>query len=225
MASNHGRHTTPESGCGDSGRRGEEADLDGDASSRSASVDDPDADAIRRVLAGDPDAYAEVVARNEGALRRLVLGFVADVHAAEDILQEVFWIAYQRLPGFEFRARFRTWAGRIAVRRALGVRGRVQRWLGRFRSLPGEPVGPHPIDAGDLDEGLARLRRLPDVERIALVLHVEGYAYHEIAEIAGCPIGTVSARIHRARERLAAMGDPEVAGPGLPVDESLRRET
>lgn len=178
-------------------------------------ADDPDATSVRRILAGDPSAFAEIVARNEQPLRRLVVGLLGDRHLAEDVLQEVLWIAYQRLAGFQFRARFRTWISRIAVRKALGARARLRSWLRRPLSLDGRDVPSRQEGTGDddIEITLRHLQRLPAPERVALVLLVEGHAYHEIAELLSCPIGTVSARIHRARERLAAMGGAKDAEP------------
>ncbi len=129
-----------------------------------------------------------------------------DPNLVEDVLQEVYLRVYRKLPTFRREARFATWMRRIAVREAISARTRWRRWFQRF--LPAgddEPVSRDDAATGAVDERdelIERLRRLPASERAAIVLLAEGWSYGEIAEAIGCPIGTVSIRIHRARERL-----------------------
>lgn len=165
-----------------------------------------DREIIDRVLAGETGSYAVLVERHSASLRRLVLGLVGDAHLCDDILQEVFLLAYRALASFRGQAQFSTWLYRIAFREASRARTRLRRLAQFFLPLetcdhgkeaPNEGINP------DLEEVLQALQSLPARQRAAFLLHVvEGKAYQEIAVILRCRPGTVGSWIYRARERL-----------------------
>lgn len=166
-------------------------------------MEDPDAPAIRAVLAGAPSRFDEVVKRHHRALLRLVSGLVMDRHLAEDVAQEVWWNVYRRLESFEFRASFKTWMFKIAVREAMSAKNRLRR-LVRETFSPGD-LATTDLGAGDAevaDDVRRALKALPPRERAAFLLHVEGFRYEDIAASLSCPPGTVATWIHRARGRL-----------------------
>lgn len=166
---------------------------------------DPDHRAIARVLAGDANAYGEIVARHEVPLRRVVLGILADRHLVEDVLQESFLLAYRKLPSFRGDAPFGAWLYRITVREALRARSRWRKLWRAVAPLEAEQVEapPQRVGSEELEQELVELGQIPPRARAALVLHaVEERSYEEIADILGCPSGTVGALIHRARAKL-----------------------
>ncbi|MEQ8763202.1 MAG: RNA polymerase sigma factor [Planctomycetota bacterium] len=176
-----------------------------------ASVEDPDREALHRVLAGDDEAFGQIVARHEASLRRLILGLVGERELAEDVLQETFWVAYRALPRFRGEARLGTWLYRIAVREASRWRVRWRRSQNRTVSLadwdgPCE-AGPDRLEQSEeLGRAFELLEKLRAPERAALVLHVaEGHTYEEIAEVLEAKPGTVASWIHRARARLTEL--------------------
>ena len=177
------------------------------AATQAARAQDPDRDAIDRILSGDVSAYALVVRRHEAPLRRLILGILADSHLVEDVLQEVFLIAYRKLSHFRGDSRLSTWLYRVAIREAGRARRRNQRHA-RVRSLEDSILPPRadPFSAqarNELRTALERLSTLPVRPRTAFLLHVvEGRSHAEIAEILDTRPGTVGSWIHRARARL-----------------------
>lgn len=162
---------------------------------------DPDESTIREILAGNPDAYGDIVTRHQSSLKRTLVGLVGDPHLADDVAQDVWWLAYRSLDRFRFESRFRTWLFRIAIREALSARTKARRLLSRSRAME-EPVDAPRSSYADKEEVRALLARLPASERAAFVMHAEGFRYEEIAEALSCPAGTVATRIHRARQRL-----------------------
>src|SRR5262250_1107655 len=78
-----------------------------------------DAIAIERVLAGDRDAYRALVDRHSRNVHRLAYRLTGNAHDAEDVVQEAFLRAYQKLQQFEARANFGTWVYRIAANYAI----------------------------------------------------------------------------------------------------------
>ncbi len=175
-----------------------------------APADDPDLPRIRRVLDGDETAFSDIVRSHHPGLSRIVTGIIVDRHLADDVLQEVFLIAYRKLPTFRAEARFSTWLTRIAVREAIGARRRWMRLKRLFTSLPEVPSDIKNVEetreshAAEEEAVVFDLvRRLPLKERAAFVLHaIEEKSYAEVADIMVAPIGTVGSLISRARARL-----------------------
>lgn len=174
------------------------------------SREDPDAALIRRAARGDARAfealYRRHVGRIFGAIRRLVGGHEA---RAEELTQEAFIRAWQRLEGFRFESAFGTWLYRLAINTALmDLRGRRKgedledSWPDGDAFTLGDTVARH---AGQIDLERA-IARLPPRARAVLVLHdVEGWRHDEIAAELGMAIGTSKAQLHRARGLLRTL--------------------
>lgn len=177
-----------------------------------------DAEAIRRVRAGDADAFGVLVDRYGARIRRLVLGFVRREQDAEDVVQDSFLKAFARLDRFDGRSSFYTWLYRIAANTAMDHNKKVRR---RPAPLPLSPwredepgptadppaPGPSPVQGAvraELRERIdAALETLPDMYREVLVLReLEGLSYDDIARVLRVRRGTVESRLFRARERL-----------------------
>lgn len=191
-------------------------DLDSPAARVIERRSDPDAALVRRAVDGDVSAFEALVLRHGPSLSRLVTGLVADPHTAEDVVQEIWILVYRRLHTFRFEASFRTWLARVAVREAVAARVRLKAWWHRLSSAEADATASRWGRAeagGEASDLLRQLERLPVAERSALVLIAEGFSYAEAAEALACPIGTISVRVHRARERLAArLGETGATG-------------
>jgi len=163
----------------------------------------PVADAdVALAAGGDPAAfervYARHVARVHGLARRMAGGDTAD-----ELTQDIFVRAWQKLGTFRGDASFGTWLHRLAVNviierfRSLGVQ--------RDRLLAdGEDAlqrMPSPRSSGDFRMDFeAALECLPNAAREVFVLHdVEGYKHHEIGGLLGISPGTSKSQLHRAR--------------------------
>ena len=139
----------------------------------------------------------------------------ADLGAAEEIAQEAYtraWLRWSRLSEYEEPA---AWVRQVATRLAISRwrRGRVARsFLARSRA-------PEPVSGPDADAlALARaLAQLPPEQRRAIVLHHLGdLPIREVAQLEGCPEGTIKARLSRGRTSLARLlGDHRARTDGL----------
>jgi RNA polymerase sigma-70 factor (ECF subfamily) len=164
-----------------------------------------DATLIRRVLAGDVDAYEGVVRRYQDRLYWSAYKLLGNHHDATDVAQEAFIRAYRRIDRFDLKRRFYTWIYRIGYNLAVD-RMRERARAGR------SPLSPDFVDGGDapdanlLGEEIRRdvretLDELPARYRALLILRdVEGQSGKAISVETGVGHATVRWRIHRARK-------------------------
>lgn len=146
--------------------------------------------------------YHGHVARVHGLARRM-----AGLEEADELTQDVFVRAWQKLGTFRGEAQFGTWLHRVAVNVLLEHRKVRNRRQERFPAAgeAEENVGGGPPPAGGAIDLEAAIDYLPDGARRVFVLHdVEGYRHDEIAEMLGVTTGTSKSQLHRARMLLRA---------------------
>jgi RNA polymerase sigma-70 factor (ECF subfamily) len=163
-----------------------------------------DADLIARVLAHeDHNAFGELVRRNQSPVRAFLTRMTrGDSHLADDLAQETFLKAWQKLYTFRGTAKFSTWLFGIAVNEFRGAaRKRKELALDDVENLPEEPAaGVHPELHLDLTEAL---KLLNSNERAAVLLCCQnGLSHEEAAQVLDCPLGTVKTNISRGKEKL-----------------------
>jgi RNA polymerase sigma-70 factor (ECF subfamily) len=171
---------------------------------------DQDAEAVARVLAGDVNAFEDIVRRWQRRLLNLAWRFSRDRAAAEDMAQEAFITAYKALPTFEGRSAFSTWLTSIALN---SYRARMRRdgppspgldVLLRTRPSMIAPSAAREYEGRETSEAVRRaVLALPARYRDALVLfHLQEMDLNETARVLGVKEGTLKARLHRGRALL-----------------------
>ena len=170
-----------------------------------------DAEIVGAVLGGDREAFAALVSRYERAVWATAWRVLRDDHAAADAAQEAFLQAFHRLADLRQPQHFGVWLLRIVRRES--IRLARKRALDPSRSLelagaqvlPDRGCGSGRVGAfsGNAEDLLAAVARLPEHERIVIVLrYVDGHSVAEVAAALGRPIGTVTKQLSRAIERL-----------------------
>ena len=173
---------------------------------RDPTIDRNDADAVEAALAASGDAHAferlyrTHVARIHSLVRRML-----NDEDADEVTQDVFVRAWQKLATYRGEAAFGTWLHRLAVNVILGRRETLG--IRRQRHLDGdaalETVASRRTTPEISMDFEAALARLPDGARQVFVLHdVEGYRHEEIAGMLGLATGTSKSQLHRARMAL-----------------------
>jgi RNA polymerase sigma-70 factor (ECF subfamily) len=171
---------------------------------------------LKDLRAGHPEACAEVVRAHYPAVYRFLVHLTRDVHEAEDLTQETFAAAWEKLATFQARASLATWLHRIAYTKFIDALRAERRALGMHERLPSSQVAPSdPLDAVMADEEARRLYRgldgLDAPDRTLLVLHyLQGLSYREMALVLDEPTGTVKWRTALALSRLRALLIDEV---------------
>jgi RNA polymerase sigma factor (sigma-70 family) len=156
------------------------------------------------------DAVLERVIREHGAvIARVARGYADNAHDADDLMQEIWTALWRALPGFRGEASERTFVLRVAHNR--GISFAVARR--RFASLgeAAEISDPAPIaesrviSAERRDRLFDAIRRLPDTQREAVMLQLEGLSQREIAQLQGTSESNAGVRLTRARKALRAL--------------------
>ena len=178
----------------------------------------PDVALVERVRGGDVSAYDTLVRKYERQVFRIAQHITQNREDAEDVVQDAFLKAYEKLDQFQGNAKFYTWLVRIAVNESL-MRLRRRR-SGRMVSIDedveteegGVPRdiadwAPDPeqnYDQAELAEILRKtIQGLPQGFRIVFVLRdVEGLSTEETAETLGLSVPAVKSRLLRARLQL-----------------------
>ncbi len=165
-----------------------------------------ESEVIQRVLGGDGASFRLLVERYAGPVARLIRNITGDDQTCEDLAQEVFLTAYEKLGAFDpGKSRFSTWLFTIARNKSVNaVRKKRPLYLA---DPPERPARDTPEDTVARDEFLAALDRqllaLPLAQRTAFVLaEFEHLSYEQVAQIEGVRLGTVKSRISRARDKL-----------------------
>ena len=175
---------------------------------------------LEGTLAGDEDAFAELVGRYRNQITSYIYRMVNDYDTAVDLSQETFLRVYRAAARYQTTHAFSTYIYRIATNVAISeLRKRKRRRLVSLTGLLTSPDGEELMDFQPADdkplqdialidaEKRAVIKRaistLPDRYRAPLVLRdVEGKSYDEIAAILQTSEGTVKSRINRARNFL-----------------------
>ena len=182
-------------------------------------------------------AFEAEVLEQLDALYGVALRLTKDESAAEDLVQDTIVKAVRARQQFKTGTNLKAWLLRIQTNTFINRHRRgglerevldsstagplVDRWIGAstmraMRDPEGEALKPL-IEA----EVRTALNDLPDHFRMVIVLSdIEGLAYKEIAEVVGCPVGTVMSRLHRARKLLQVSLRDQAVALGIVADEA-----
>ena len=163
---------------------------------------EPEPAVVRAAAEGDVDSFAELVRGYQTPVYRFLRHFLGDATMAEDVAQETFVRAYQRLGSFRFQSKFSTWVFSIARNAGVdAVRSQGRRLRLVDRADPPSP-SVDPAASAEVAASLAALA--PRLREPLLLVEVLGLSYREAASVLGVPEGTVKSRVFHAREALAA---------------------
>ena len=176
-----------------------------------------DKELIENALTGDQDAYRQLMTRHQMAIFHIVFKIVRDKETAADLVQETFMKAFASLATYRAEFKFSTWLYRIAANCAIDylrkqrirtlsldaptetADGRIEIEVPDYSHSPEKDLVDHERKVSINDA----IDALPDKYRLVIVYrHKDNKSYEEIAEALNIPLGTVKARIFRARELL-----------------------
>ena len=181
-----------------------------------------DRELVQRSQKGDGEAFAVLVERHQRQLYRLALRMTGSEADAQEVLQEAFLNAYQKLPLFRGEAQFSSWLYRIAANSALM---RLRRKRRAPDSVPDEPIelgaprfdqqggfenpprsdwsqrADEKLESRELGDAIEKaVAELPaDYRTVFLLKDVDGLSNDDIANALELSVPAVKSRLHRAR--------------------------
>lgn len=165
---------------------------------------------IARCRDGDREAQHELYDQTVTRIHHLLLKMTGNAEDAFDIAQNTYIKAFAAIENFDSRSTIETWLYRIAVNEALQFLRRNNREQRKREQLAGtvaqSPESPHPgsveCSTMKMDVAAALAAVEPDDRTILLLRYQEGLDYGTLAEVLGCPVGTIASRLNRARKRI-----------------------
>jgi len=168
---------------------------------------------VQRTLAGDPQAFGELVQRYERDAFNLAYRMLNDRGEAEDAAQEAFLRAYANLDHYDMTRPFKTWLLSITSNHCIDrIRRRRLTWLSLEEPLPPHPALtsdiPGPEEATLMNERNVLVQELldelsPDYRLAVVLRYWYDLSYSEIAEMLDTTESAVKSRLFRARQTLA----------------------
>ena len=167
-----------------------------------------DRDLIRRYLAGDVEAFNELMTAHENRVFSICLRMLRNRDGALDATQDVFLTVFRKADRYKEQAAFSTWLYRVTVNTCYDHLRRSKRK--RTEAMPehfdpSDPRGGDAMSAVELRPDIERALQniAPEFRAAAILVDLEGMSLEGAADTLGIPIGTVKSRVFRARRQLA----------------------
>jgi RNA polymerase sigma-70 factor, ECF subfamily len=173
-------------------------------------VRNADLELAGKIRSGDGTAFEQLYQQHATRLYNLAYRMAGTANDAEDLLQDIFLLAYRKVGSFRGESSLGTWLYRLAMNHCLDVLRSRQSRMGQQTDSLDEDAAPVPAAAPvlgavsriDLERAIGRL---PHACRAAFLLHdVEGFGHHEVGAILGISEGTSKSQVHKARLRIRA---------------------
>lgn len=167
-----------------------------------------DTELVKSVQKGDRAAFKTLYEMYAGRIYALTIRMTANSSAADDILQDIFIRAWEKVGTFKFKSAFYTWLHRLAVNVIIRKSQKLKKEGQRESTIEVEDMykkqGLKKTDSIENRIDCERaLLNLPDQARKIFVLYeMEGYTHEQIGKIAGISIGASKAHLSRARSLL-----------------------
>jgi RNA polymerase sigma-70 factor (ECF subfamily) len=183
-----------------------------------------DVELAARAAAGERRAFGELARRHGSAVRHLLRRMGAQGAEADDVAQDAFLAAFERITEFRGEGTFAGWVKRIAARQYLRRLQREKR-LAELAAEEGRDASPDA--SGDADGRMdleEALKLLSPPERLCVSMcYGAGLSHGEAAEALNLPLGTVKSHVKRGLDKLRArLTPPGLAGDGAILEGSDR---
>lgn len=149
------------------------------------------------------EKFLQLVQQHRGIMQKVIFLYVDEAEERQDMLQEILLQAWKSYPAFEERSKFSTWLYRVSLNTVLTAQRK------NYRQPDTEPLeaaahlGEQNIDHSEREWLMFTIKQLPEIDRMIISLHLDGYQNEEIAEIIGMQKANVALRLHRIRKKLA----------------------
>ena len=151
-------------------------------------------------VTGNPRSFGVLIARYQGVVRSTLLRLVRSSHTADDLAQETFLKAFERIHQFERGRSFKAWLGGIAYNEFLQHTRKQKAYAQKLHHLQHSTSEITAEEPSNLLAIAKALSTLSESERTAMVLcYGFGMSHAEVATAMDVPLGTAKTRLHRAK--------------------------
>lgn len=172
-------------------------------------VRNADLELVGRIQSGDGSAFEALYRQHASRLYNLASRMTGSHGDADDLLQDIFLLAFRKLGSFRGDSSLGTWLYRLAMNHCLDVLRSRQTRMGQQTDSLDEPeaapvASPVPVLGAVSRIDLERaIEALPPACRAAFLLHdVEGFGHQEVGDMLGISEGTSKSQVHKARMRI-----------------------
>lgn len=167
---------------------------------------------IDKVVAGDNAAFEFLILKYQKKLYATIINISKNPDVAQDVVQDAFLKAFQKLDTLRDKNQFYSWLKRIAInmtflffeknKRMVNVSGNSDDGPDFFETISGDSNPEHELINDELRRYVRKyVDALPDKLRVVIILReVEDLSYEEISEMLDIPVGTVRSRLFNARQ-------------------------
>ncbi|MGH8613092.1 MAG: RNA polymerase sigma factor [Gammaproteobacteria bacterium] len=171
----------------------------------------PDTDLIRRIGAGDQQAFEQLYNRYYHYLFRFIYRMTRRLESTEEIINDVMLVVWEKAANLELTSRASTWILSIAYRKSLKS---LDQYRANYADVSVEDIE---YDLPSDDEATMKQLELTDWVLVALesvsreqrtvveLAYFHGMRYSDIADVMGCPESTVKTRMFHARKKLRSL--------------------
>ncbi len=154
--------------------------------------------------------FADWQSRFHPLIIRIAKAYADSADDQKDLAQEIFLQLWRSIPRFRGNSAETTWIYRVALNTSLAWRrGQIR----RRKRFPISLIDPSELQARDHTLGpdnivrqlYAAIRQLPPADTSVMLMHLDGLAYEQMAEVLGITVSNVGVRIHRAKAKLAEL--------------------
>lgn len=144
--------------------------------------------------------FTRLIEENRGIIFKVIRLYVQHKEDEKDLFQEIIFQAWRSYPRFEGRSKFSTWLYRISLNTVFTFKRRTS-VVEHYEDLSMLDIADSP-KSEDSEALFVAIRQLPEIDRMIITLHLDGYENEEIAEIAGLTKNHVGVKLHRTKENL-----------------------
>jgi len=147
------------------------------------------------------DKYVELIQQNEGIIHKVISLHINNAEDKKDLFQEILIQAWNSFPKFEERSSFSTWLYRVALNTVFTFKKSAKKKVGISVEIMPDI---NSIEIKEKPHELLYLlvKRLNEVDRTIMTLHLDSYKNKEIAEILGMKVNHVNVKIHRLKNQI-----------------------
>ena len=145
--------------------------------------------------------FVALVNENRGIIYKVIRLYIYHEEDTRDLYQEIVFQAWKSYPRFDGRSRFSTWLYRVGLNTVLTFKRRPVVVV-PHEDLASLNVAQTKTNTDESEALYAAIRQLPEIDRMIISLHLDGYENEEIAEITGLTKNNTAVKLHRIKDIL-----------------------